>query len=94
MIILTRLWNFDECVEPERRGQLDWSRRYKIIGGIARGMLYLHEDSRLRIIHRDLKASNVLLDEDMNPNISDFGMAKIFGVDQTQGNTSRVVGTL
>ncbi|WCJ20316.1 cysteine-rich RLK (RECEPTOR-like protein kinase) 25 [Euphorbia peplus] len=80
---------FDE----EKRGQLDWSRRYKIVGGIARGILYLHEDSRLRIIHRDLKASNILLDNDMNAKISDFGMAKMFVVDQTQGNTSRIVGT-
>ncbi|XP_059642319.1 cysteine-rich receptor-like protein kinase 25 isoform X2 [Cornus florida] len=80
--------------DPEKQGQLDWSRRYNIIGGIARGMLYLHEDSRLRIIHRDLKASNILLDGDMNPKISDFGMAKIFGVDQSQGNTSKIVGTL
>uniref|UniRef100_A0A6N2NDK8 Protein kinase domain-containing protein n=1 Tax=Salix viminalis TaxID=40686 RepID=A0A6N2NDK8_SALVM len=79
--------------DPTKRVQLNWERRYKIIGGIARGLLYLHEDSRLRIIHRDLKASNILLDEEMNPKISDFGMARLFVVDQTQGNTSRIVGT-
>ena len=75
------------------REQLNWEKRYKIIGGIARGLLYLHEDSRLRIIHRDLKASNILLDDEMNPKISDFGMAKLFLLEQTQANTSRIVGT-
>lgn len=80
--------------DPVKQRELDWSRRYKIIVGISRGMLYLHEDSQLRIIHRDLKASNVLLDENMIPKISDFGMAKIFEADQTQVNTGRIVGTL
>ncbi|CAK8569575.1 unnamed protein product [Lathyrus sativus] len=80
---------FDET----NRAHLNWERRYKIIAGIARGILYLHEDSRLRIIHRDLKASNILLDEEMNAKITDFGMARLFAVDQTQGNTNRIVGT-
>jgi len=80
-------------VDQTNRAQLDWEKRYKIIAGTARGILYLHQDSRLRVIHRDLKASNILLDEDMNPKIADFGLARLFVVDQTHADTNRVVGT-
>ncbi|CAL4903803.1 unnamed protein product [Urochloa decumbens] len=80
---------FDE----KRASLLNWNRRLYIIEGISQGLLYLHRHSRLRIIHRDLKASNILLDIDMNPKISDFGLARIFDSKDTQVNTKRVVGT-
>ena len=92
-IFQTNVSFLSKYTDDEKRGILDWSLRQKIIGGIAKGLLYLHEDSRLRIIHRDLKASNVLLDGDMNPKISDFGTAKMFGIDQIEGNTRTIVGT-
>ncbi|XP_020089471.1 putative receptor-like protein kinase At4g00960 isoform X2 [Ananas comosus] len=79
--------------DSSKHDQLDWKRRHPIIMGIARGLLYLHEDSVPKVIHRDLKASNVLLDNKMNPKISDFGMAKIFEGEDNEVNIGRVVGT-
>uniref|UniRef100_A0A803LL23 Receptor-like serine/threonine-protein kinase n=2 Tax=Chenopodium quinoa TaxID=63459 RepID=A0A803LL23_CHEQI len=79
--------------DPEKRKSLDLQKCFNIIEGVCRGLLYLHRDSRLKIIHRDLKASNILLDKDLNPKISDFGMARIFGGNQDQASTQRVVGT-
>ncbi|CAL1391503.1 unnamed protein product [Linum trigynum] len=80
---------FDES----KRSQLDWNERFNIIEGIAQGLLYLHKYSRVRIIHRDLKVSNILLDEKINPKISDFGLARIFYTNASKANTNRPAGT-
>ncbi|OMO58029.1 hypothetical protein COLO4_34917 [Corchorus olitorius] len=85
--------NLVRLLDSAKRKLLDWEKRIAIIEGIAQGLLYLHKYSRMRVIHRDLKASNILLDDDLNPKISDFGMARIFGHNETKANTHRVVGT-
>uniref|UniRef100_A0A5B6ZHZ7 non-specific serine/threonine protein kinase n=1 Tax=Davidia involucrata TaxID=16924 RepID=A0A5B6ZHZ7_DAVIN len=72
--------------------KLDWPTRHKICTGIAKGLAFLHEESRLKIVHRDIKATNVLLDKNLNPKISDFGLAKLDEEDNTHIST-RIAGT-
>ncbi|XVE97511.1 hypothetical protein REPUB_Repub03eG0025600 [Reevesia pubescens] len=79
--------------DPIKRYMLDWVKRVHIIEGVTQGLLYLQEYSNITVIHRDLKASNILLDDEMNPKISDFGMAKLFKKDVYEANTGRIVGT-
>ncbi|XP_021293937.1 probable LRR receptor-like serine/threonine-protein kinase RFK1 isoform X1 [Herrania umbratica] len=73
--------------------ELDWTTRLKICIGIARGLAFLHEESRLKIVHRDIKATNVLLDSDLNPKISDFGLARLDEEEKTH-ITTRIAGTI
>ena len=86
--------NDKKWADQMRSVVLDWPKRFHIINGIARGLLYLHQDSRLRIIHRDLKAENILLDNEMSPKISDFGITRSFERNEIEANTTRVAGTL
>ncbi|KAK9932489.1 hypothetical protein M0R45_019726 [Rubus argutus] len=79
--------------DPTRRAVLEWATRFNIIQDVARGLLYLHHDSRLKVEHRDLKVSNILLDEKMNPKISDFGLARVIEATQNLENTQKIVGT-
>ncbi|XP_057985394.1 G-type lectin S-receptor-like serine/threonine-protein kinase At1g61390 [Hevea brasiliensis] len=80
--------------DPARKAKLDWTTRFNIIIRVARELLYLHRDSCLRVIHRYLKIINILLDEKMNPKISDFGLARIFEGTQDLESTHKVVGTI
>ncbi|KAF3948166.1 hypothetical protein CMV_025802 [Castanea mollissima] len=85
--------SLDCCIFEQNDNLLAWPKRFDIIIGIVRGLLYLHQDSRLQVIHRDLKASNILLDINLNPKISDFGLARTFVRDESEVKTDRVVGT-
>lgn len=85
--------NFYFDPDSYEKSVLHWKKRHSIIEGVTQGLVYLHKYSRLKVIHRDLKTSNILLDEEMNPKISDFGMARIFALNECEENTQRVVGT-
>ena len=87
------LIKYTSSADIVKGAQLNWSKRLHIIDGTAQGILYLHNYSRSCVVHRDLKASNILLDSVMNPKISDFGMARIFFSNMAESNTTRIVGT-
>ncbi|XP_057765276.1 probable LRR receptor-like serine/threonine-protein kinase At1g56130 isoform X2 [Salvia miltiorrhiza] len=85
--------SLDQALFGNGSFSLDWGRRFDICLGVARGLAYLHEESRLRIVHRDVKASNILLDAQLNPKLSDFGLAKLYDDTKTHMST-RVAGTI
>ncbi|XP_054798012.1 cysteine-rich receptor-like protein kinase 2 isoform X2 [Prosopis cineraria] len=85
--------SLDRFLFGKRRGFLDWKQRFDIILGTARGLAYLHEEFHVRIIHRDIKTNNILLDDDLQPKIADFGLARLIPEDKSHLNT-KFVGTL
>ncbi|XP_028774947.1 cysteine-rich receptor-like protein kinase 2 [Neltuma alba] len=85
--------SLDRFLFGKNKGSLDWKQRYNIILGTARGLVYLHEEFHVRIIHRDIKTNNILLDNDLQPKIADFGLARLLPEDKTHLNT-RFAGTL
>ena len=88
---LTTIFSFEP--DSTKKYLLNWEKRFNIIEGIVQGLVYLHKYSRLKVIHRNLKASNILLDEDTNPKIFDFGMARIFGLKELEENTNIIMGS-
>lgn len=80
-------------IDEVRRRKLTWTQRFQIIVGVAKGVLYLHKESGLKTIHRNIKTTNILLDSEMNPRISGFGVARKFEDDRSELDT-RVVGTM
>ena len=93
LINIFHLWVDEFDIVKKDAEPLRWEVRYKIILGTAEGLAYLHEESKLRIIHRDIKLSNILLDEDLTPEITDFGLARLFPEDKTHISTA-IAGTL
>ncbi|XP_010501246.1 PREDICTED: probable LRR receptor-like serine/threonine-protein kinase At1g56140 isoform X2 [Camelina sativa] len=85
--------SLDQALFGDKTLHLDWSTRYEICLGVARGLVYLHEEARIRIVHRDVKASNILLDSKLVPKVSDFGLAKLYDDKKTHIST-RVAGTI
>ncbi|CAH8255758.1 unnamed protein product [Arabidopsis lyrata] len=85
--------SLDQAIFGDKTLHLDWSTRYEICLGVARGLVYLHEEASVRIVHRDVKASNILLDSKLVPKVSDFGLAKLYDDKKTHIST-RVAGTI
>lgn len=91
--VLTTFFPFKNITDPRRGKELDWEKREKIIIGTVEGLVYLHENSKNKIIHRDIKASNILLDSRLRAKIADFGLARSFEEDQSHISTA-IAGTL